>query len=109
MGAGLRSGDGFGNGMIGLGGLGTAVGYTVGKDSTIRQFSKIARTSSIAASWESHRLLGTSLSASDKKYMACAILSSAVTLGCLRCSCKYSAVSVISSSFVLLSISSMQR
>ena len=98
----------FGNGTIFLGGFGTVVRWKVGEDSTVFQLAKVARTSSMVASWESHRLLGTSLSAEDKKCMACVILYSAVTLGCVRYSCKYYDVSVISSSFVLLSISWIQ-
>ena len=82
---------------------------TADKDSNVRQFSNIAQTASIATSWELHMLLGTPLSASEKKCMAFIILSSAVMLGCVRCSCKYSAVSIISSDFVLFSISWMQR
>ena len=95
--------------MNGLGGFGTALGWMVGEDSTVHQFAKIARTASMAASWESHRLLGTSLSAADKKCMACVILPSSVILGCVRYLCKYSDVSVISSALVLLPIAWMQR
>ena len=80
-----------------------------GKDSTVRQFAKIIRTSSIAATFESHMLVGTSLSDSDKTCMAWVILSSTVTWGCVRYSCKYSAVSVIINDLVLLPIAWMQR
>ena len=73
--------------MIGLGRDNT-VGYTGGEGSTVHQFENIARTASMEASWESHMLLGTSLSAADKKYMVCVIISSAVTLGCVRYSRK---------------------
>ena len=45
----------------------------------------------MTASWESNMLLGTYLSAANKKCMACVILSSAITLGCVRYSCKHSA------------------
>ena len=80
-----------------------------GKDSTVRQFAKMFWTASIAANCESHMLVGTSLSAADKKCMAWVILSSAVTWGCVRYLCKYSAVSVIINDLVLLSIAWMQR
>ena len=109
VGEGYRSGDAFGNGTIGLGGFGTAVRYTDGEISTVRQFAKIARKSSMADSCESHMLLGTSMSTAEKKCMSFVILSSAVTLGCVSYSCKYSYVSVISNVFVLLSITWMQR
>ena len=66
-----------------------------GKDSTVLQFENIDRTASIAANCESHMLVGTSLSAADKKWMAWIILYSAVTWVCVRYSCKYSAVSII--------------
>ena len=64
------------------------MGGAVGEDSIVLQFANIARTDSIDASWESHRLVGKSLSAADNKCMACFILSSNVTLGCVRYSCK---------------------
>ena len=50
----------------------------------------------MATSWELHMLLGTYLRSADKKCMACVILSSDITLGCVRYSCKYSAMSIIS-------------
>ena len=81
VGAGYHIGDGFGNSTIGLGGFGTAVGGTIREDSTFLQFANMARTASIATSWELHRLVGTSLSAADKKCMECVILSSKVTVG----------------------------
>ena len=80
-----------------------------GKDSTVRQFAKMFWTTSIAANCESHMLVGTSLSAAEKKCMAWVILSSAVTWGCVRYLCKYSAVSVIINDLVFLSIACMQR
>ena len=95
-------------GTIGLGGGNTLVDDG-GKDSMFCQFAKIVRASSMDASWGLHILLGTSLSAADKKCMTWVILSSAVTWGCVRYACKYSAGSVISSYLVLLSISWMQR
>ena len=49
-------------------------------------------------------LVGTSLSAVDKKCMAWVILYSAVTWGCVRYSCKYFGVSVIINALVLMSI-----
>ena len=54
-------------------------------------------------------LLGTYLSAANKKCMAWVILYSAVTRGCVRYACKYSAVSEIRSDLVLLSIAWMKR
>ena len=84
-------------------------GYSGGKDYTVRQFAKIVRTYSIAASCELHMLVGTSLRASDKKCMVWVILSSAVMWGCVIYACKYSAVSVIISDLVLLPIACMQR
>ena len=88
---------------------GNTLGDTGVKDSNVCQFANIVWTASMAASWESHMMLGTSLSAADKKCMACVIMSSAVMLGCVRYSCKYSAGSVISSASVLLYIAFMQR
>ena len=84
------------------------MGEAVGKTLTVRQLAKIARTASMEAIWGLHMLLGTYFSAADKKCMTCVIVSSDVTLDCVRYSCKYLAVSVISSYFVLLSISWMQ-
>ena len=54
-------------------------------------------------------LLGKSFSADDKKCIAWFILSYAVTCGCVRYACKYSAVSVKIKVFVLLSIAWIQR
>ena len=54
----------------------TGVGYgktffdSGGKDYTVSLFANIVWTASIAADCESHMLMGTSLSASDKKWMA---------------------------------------
>ena len=90
-------------GMTGMG-CGNTLFASGGKDSTVLQFSKIARTASITANCELHMLVGTSLSAADKKGMVWVILSSAVTWGCARYSCKYSAVSVIINALILLSI-----
>ena len=90
-------------------GGGTTLGDTGGKDSTVCQFAKIVQTASMVASWESHMLLRTSLSAANKKCMAWVIMSSAVTWGCVRYACKYSDVSLLISNFVLLSITCMQR
>ena len=53
-------------------------------------------------------LVETSLSATDKKCMACVIMSSAVTWGCVIYLCKYSAVSVIINDLVLLSIEAVR-
>ena len=72
------------------------------KDYTVIQFVKIARKDSIAANCESHMLVGASLSAADKKWMEWVILYYTVTWGCVRYSCKYSAVSVIINALVLL-------
>ena len=96
------------SGTTGLGCCNTLVDAG-GKDSTVRQFAKIVRTYSIAASCELHMLVGTSLRASDKKCMVWVILSSAVMWGCVIYACKYSAVSVIISDLVLLPIACMQR
>ena len=103
VGGGYRSGSDACIGTTGVG-YGNTLGNSGGKDSTVRQFSKIFRTASIATSCESHMLVGTSLSATYKKCMAWVILYSAVTWGCVRYICKYSAVSVIISDLVLLSI-----
>ena len=80
-----------------------------GKDSSVRQFANIFRTASIATNCESHMLVGTSLSAADKKCMALVILSYAVMCGCMRYSCKDYAVSIIINDLVLLSIDWIQR
>ena len=79
-----------------------------GKDSIVHQFAKIVRTASIAANCESHILVGTYLSASDKKCMAWVILSYSITWGCVIYACKYSTVSVIINDLVLLSIAWIQ-
>ena len=79
------------------------------KDSTVCQFTNIVLTASTVASCELHMMVGTSLSAVDKKLMTLFILSYAVLWGCVRYACKYSDVSVIFSDLVLLSISCMQR
>ena len=76
---------------------------------SVLQFPKIVQTDSIAANCESKMLLGKSLSAADKKFIAWFSLSSAVTCGCIRYACKYSSVSVTIKAFVLLSIAWMQR
>ena len=81
VGAGYHIGAGFGNGTVGLGGFGNAVGGTVRYASTVLQFANISRTALMAASWELHRLAGTSLSVADNKCMSCVIMSSDVTVG----------------------------
>ena len=88
---------------------GNTLGDTGVKDSNVCQFANIVWTASMAASWESHMMLGTSLSFSNKKCMAWVILSSAVTWGCVRYSWKYFAVSLISIDLVLLCIYWMKR
>ena len=84
-------------------------GFLGGLDSSVRQFSNIVLTASIAANFESYMLVGTSLSVADKKCMAWVILYSNVTWGCVIYSCKYSDVSVTINSLVLLSIAWIQR
>ena len=81
VGAEYRIGGGFGNGTVGLGGCVTMVGRTVRDASTVIHFANIARTASMAVSWKSQRLAGTSLSTADKKCMECVILSSNVNVG----------------------------
>ena len=108
VGVGYRTGAATCFGMPGVG-CGNYFFASVGKDSTVLQFSNIAQTASIAANFESHMLVGTSLSAADKKWMTWVILSYAVTWACVRYSCKYSAVSIIINDLVLLSIAWMQR
>ena len=108
VGVGYRTGADACHGMTGVG-CGNSFFASGGKDSTVRQFAKIVRKASIAVNCESHMLVGTSLSASDNKCMSWVILSSAVTWGCVRYSCKYSAVSVMINDSVLLSIACMQR
>ena len=89
-------GGGGGNSMFGLG-------------ASVLQFPKIVQKNSISANCESQMLLGKSLSAADKKCIAWFSLSYAVTCGCVRYACKYSAVSVTIKSFFLLSIAWIQR
>ena len=108
VGVGYRTGADACLGRTGVG-CGNTLCDSGGKDSTVCQFSKIVRTDSIAANCESHMLVGTSLSDSDKTCMAWVILSSTFTWGCVRYSCKYYAVSVIINDLVLLSIAWMQR
>ena len=107
VGVGYRTGAAACLGMTGVG-CGSTLCASGGKDSTVRQFANIFWTASIAANCESHMLVGTSLSAADRKFMAWVILSSDVTWGCVRYSCKYSAVSIIINDLVFLSISWMQ-
>ena len=95
-------------GMIGVE-CGNAVCALGGKDSSVCQFGKIVQNDSIAANCESHMIVGTSLSAVDKKCMAWVILSSSVTWGCMKYSCKYPSVSVIINALFLLSIAWIQR
>ena len=66
---GYRSGADACSGTTGVG-CGNTLRDSGGKDYTVCQFSKTVRTDSIAANCESHRLVGTSLSAADKKCMA---------------------------------------
>ena len=82
-------------------GCGNILGDSGGKDSTVRQFAKMFWTASIAASCESHIMVGTSLRDSNNKCMSWVLLSD-VTWGCARYACKYSAVSIIISYLVLL-------
>ena len=107
MGVGYRGGI---DACLGRTGVGSGNNFfdSGGKDSTVHQFAKIIRTSSIAATFESHMLVGTSLSAADKNCMAWVILYSAVTWGCVRYACKYYAVSAIMNDLVLLSTAWMQ-
>ena len=101
MGVGYRSGDDACLCRTGVG-CGNTLGDSGGKNSTVRQFAKIVRTASIVASCESHMMVGTSLSAADRKYMVWVILYSVVTWVCVRYACKNSAVSVIINDLVLL-------
>ena len=103
VGAGYRRGAATCSGITGVG-CGNTLGDPGGKDSNVTQCENMFRTDSIAASCESHMLVGTSLRAVGKNCMAWVILSSAVTWGCVRYKCKYSAVSVIISDLVLLSM-----
>ena len=95
-------------GMIGVE-CGNTLCFLGGKDSSVHQFANIFLTASIAANCKSHMLVRKLFSASDKECMAWVILSYAVTWGCVRYSCKYSAVSVIINDLVLLSIAWIQR
>ena len=70
-----------------------------GLGASILQFPNIFQTASIAANCESQLLLGKYLSAADKKCIAWFSLSSAVTCGCVRYACKYSAISVTINAF----------
>ena len=69
MGAGYLIGGGFGNSMVGLGGYGNVVGRTAVDASTVLYFSNIAQTDSVAASWESQRLVGAYFSAAENNFM----------------------------------------
>ena len=108
VGVGYRTGATSCLGMSGVECTNTVCALGV-KDSSVRQFAKIVRTTSIADNCELRMLVGTSLSATDKKFMAWVILYSAVTWGCVRYSCKYSNVSVIINTLVLLSIAWIHR
>ena len=108
VGVGYRTGSYACLSMTGVG-CGNNLCASGGKDSTVHQFTKIVPTSSIAANCESHMLVGTFLSASDKKCMEWFILSSAVRWVCVIYPCKYSAVSVIINDLVFLSIAWMQQ
>ena len=79
VGVGYRTGAYACLGSTGLG-CGNTLCGSGGKDSTVFKFTKIVWTASIAANCESHMLVGTSLSAADKKRMACLILYSSVSL-----------------------------
>ena len=89
-------------------GCGNTLGDSGGKDYSVHQFANIFLTDSIAASCESHMMVGTSLRTAKKKCMVWVILFSAVTWGCVRYSCKHSSVSVIISDWILMSIAWMQ-
>ena len=106
VGVGYRSGANTCLGRTGVG-CGNTLGDSCGKDFTVRRFANIVRTASIGANCESHMMLGTSLSAADKKCTAWVILYSALTWGYVRYACKYSAVSVIINDLVLMSIALM--
>ena len=108
VGVGYHSGADVCSSTTGVG-CGNTLVDSGGKDSTVRQFSKIVRTVSVAASCELHMPVGSSLRAADKKCMAWVIMSSAVTWGCVRYACKYYAVSIIISDLVLLLIAWMKR
>ena len=85
-------------------GMRGAVDVLFRMDLIVFPFVNIALTASMAANCESQILAGTSLSAAVKNCIVCAILSSAVVWGSVRHLCKYSAVSVIINTLVLLSI-----
>ena len=108
VGVGYRTSTAAYLGMTGVG-CGNTLCASGGKDSTVRQFAKIFWIASIAANCEFHMLVGTYLSSVDKKFIAWVILYSVVMWGCVRYSCKYSAVSVIINDLVLLSIAWIQR
>ena len=77
VGVGYRTGAAACLDMTGVG-CGNKFFASVGKDSTVLLFVNISRAASIASNCESCILVGTSLSASEKKWMAWVILSSAV-------------------------------
>ena len=91
MGGGYRSGADVISGTTGVG-CGNTLVALGGKHFTVHQFANIVRTASIAANCESHMMVGTYFSAAYKKFMAWVVLYSAVTWGCVRYACKYSAV-----------------
>ena len=103
VGVGYRTSTAVCLAMTGVG-CGNTIFDSGGKDYTVLQFAKISQTASIADNCESHMLVGISLSAADKKWMAWVILSSVVTWGCVRYLCKYSDVSIIINALVLLPI-----
>ena len=70
-------------GMTGVG-CGNTLCASAGKYLTFRQFANIFLTASIVSNCESHMLVGTSLSAADKKCMEWVILSYAIMWGCVR-------------------------
>ena len=69
VGVGYRGGTDACLGRTGVG-CGNIFCDSGGKDSTVCQFAKIVRTASIAANFESHMLVGKSLSVAEKKCMA---------------------------------------
>ena len=78
MGVGYSTGT---NACLGMSGVecGNTVCALGGEDSSVCQFAKIVWTASSAANCELYMLVGTSLSAADKKCMSWVIIYSAVT------------------------------
>ena len=94
VGVGYRGGSDFRLGRTGVG-CGNNFCDSGGNDYTVRQIARTVRTASIVYNFESHMLVGTSLSSSENKCMAWVVLYSVVTWGSMRYACKYSAVYVI--------------